>query len=147
MNRMSGCVILLLGLGILWLGRVLPMGNFRAPGPGLFPFLIASILIILSLCLIIPGGKKGGGGNGPSWRPKNVKQLILVYAFLLGYFFFLQSLGFMVAGFLLMILLFTVVSCLRWYLAVPSAFVSIGASYFIFEVLLKSYLPRGMLGF
>jgi len=147
MNRISGFVILLLGMGILWQGKTLKMGTFKTPGPGLFPFILATILIILSLFLIIPKGKKECVEKlSLSWS-KNVKQLVLVYVFLLAYFFFLQSLGFMTAGFLLMTFLFTSISSLRWYIAVPSAFISIGASYLIFEVLLKSYLPKGVLGF
>ncbi len=147
MNRISGFVTLLLGMFILWQGKTLEMGTFRKPGPGLFPFILAIILIVLSFFLIIPKDRKEHLDKpSPVWS-KNVKQLILVYIFLLAYFFFLQYLGFMVTAFLLMVFLYMNISTLKWYIAVPSAFISIGASYLIFEVLLKSYLPRGVFGF
>jgi len=147
MNRISGFVVLLLGTCILWQGKTLEMGTFKRPGPGLFPFILAIILITLSFFLIIPKDRKERLEKPSSPWSKNAKQLVLVYVFLLAYFFFLQYLGFMIAGFLLMVFLYTNISSLKWYIAVPSAFISIGASYLIFEVLLKSYLPKGILGF
>ncbi len=147
MNRISGIVVFLFGLTILLEGRHLPMGGFRAPGPGLFPLLLAVMMMISSLFLIIPRGRENiAQGASSSWS-SSLRRITPVYIVLLAYFVFLKSLGFIVAGFLLMTFLFAKVASLRWYIAVSGALISIGLAYLIFEILLQSHLPKGGLGF
>jgi putative tricarboxylic transport membrane protein len=146
MNRTSGFIVFLFGVAILWEGRQLNVGAFKAPGPGLFPFILAIILMILSIFLIISKDKKEFGNASRFWFEKG-KRLASVYISLLAYFFFLRYLGFIITSFLLMAYLFKKVGSLRWYMAVLGALVSMGSCYLIFEKLLKSYLPKGILGF
>jgi hypothetical protein len=146
-NRISGFVIFFLGAILLWEGRNLSIGNFSSPGPGFFPMLLATLLMIFSLVLIIPNVKKKNDGQPLlSWSTIQ-NRLLPVFGALLGYFFFLEYLGFVVAGFLLMIFLFVRIGSLRWYVAVSGAFISIVAAYLLFGVLIKSNLPQGILGF
>jgi putative tricarboxylic transport membrane protein len=144
MDRISGGVVLCLAAAILWQGRGLSRGNLHAPGPGFFPTLIAAILIILSLSLIIVGNKKIE--KSPFVYKQSSSRLILVFLFLLAYFFFLESLGFVVMSFLFMASLFVTVTIQKWYIALLWALVSTGLAYFLFEVLLQSNLPKGVFG-
>ncbi len=137
----------MLGVGILWEGRHLPFGRLSAPGPRFYPAILASLLILLSLILIISEGKKKSGkGTLPSWTG-SLQQVLPVYAALLAYFFFMEYLGFAIAAVLLMTFLFAKVAALRWYGAVSGALISTGMAYLLFELVLKSHLPRGLLGF
>jgi putative tricarboxylic transport membrane protein len=144
-ERISGLVVFLFALLIFWQGRGLSIGSLHAPGPGFFPALIAAVLVILSSCLMIRGGK-GEGEENPVSRPSFIRML-LVFVALVAYFLLLEYLGFVIVSFLLMAFLFFWVGRQRWYVAFSSAVVCIGLSYILFEVLLKSNLPRGVFGF
>jgi len=144
-NRLSGLVVFLLGFAIFWQGRSLSIGTLHAPGPGFFPALIAGVLVLLALILMIGGGKKEGEEDAVPFSA--VLRMLLLFASLVAYFLLLEYLGFVIVSFLLMFFLFFWVGRQRWYLAFSSAFVCIGLAYLLFEVLLKSNLPRGVFGF
>ena len=145
MERKSGLVVFFLAVVILWQGRGLSFGGLHAPGPGFFPTLVAAVLVILSLFLIIPGGK-GVKQESPLSASSFIRMLI-VFVALVGYFFFLEYLGFVIISFLLMAFLFLWVARQKWYFAFSSAVICIGLAYILFDVLLKSNLPRGVFGF
>jgi putative tricarboxylic transport membrane protein len=71
----------------------------------------------------------------------------IVFVALLVYFFFLESLGFIVVSFLLMTFLFVVMASQKWHIALLQAFIFVGLAYLLFEILLKSQLPKGVFGF
>lgn len=147
MTRITGFVTALLGIGILWEGRHLTRGNLSHPGPGFFPSLLAILLIILSLFLMIPKGKKGEEGEAfPPWSTF-FRQLMPIYVALLAFVGLLEFFGFILLILLLMFFLFVKVSYLKWYTAMLAAFISTGITYFIFGVILKSLFPKGPLGF
>ncbi len=145
MERKSGLVVFFLAVVILWQGRGLSFGSLHAPGPGFFPMLIAAVLVILSLFLIIPAAK-GVSEENPLSAHSTIRMLV-VFAALVAYFFFLEYLGFVIISFLLMAFLFLWVARQKWYFALSSAVICIGLAYILFDVLLKSNLPRGVFGF
>ena len=61
-DRLSGALLVLLGLFVLWERRVLPLGSSQHPGPGYAPLLLAILLIVLGAILIV------GGKGEPSLR-------------------------------------------------------------------------------
>jgi putative tricarboxylic transport membrane protein len=144
-NRISGLVVFLIAFAIFWQGRGLSIGSLHAPGPGFFPALIAAVLVVLSLYLMIKGGKREGEEDAVS-APAIIRMLVLFGA-LVAYFLLLEYLGFVVVSFLLMFFLFLWVGRQRWYVAFLSAVACIGLAYVLFDILLKSNLPRGVFGF
>ncbi len=144
-TRITGLVIALLGMGILWEGRHLTQGNLSHPGPGIFPNLLAILLIFLSLFLIIPKGKKEREAF-PPWSAL-VRQLIPIYLALLAFIGLMEFFGFFILTLFLMFFLFIKVSYLKWYTAIWAAFISTGMAYLIFGVILKSSFPKGPFGF
>ncbi len=145
MDRISGGVVLFLAAIILWEARNLSIGKVSAPGPGFFPTVIAIILILLSLFLIISSdGKKE---EKPHADKRFGYRVIMVFLFLLAYFFLLEYLGFVVTSFLFMASLFVTVTLQKWYMAFLWAFVATGLAYLLFQILLESNLPKGVLGF
>lgn len=147
MDRISGFIVFFLAVVIFWEGRKISIGGIHSPGPGFFPILVAALLLVFSLFLIIPKRKRENEGQPPLAWSTVLRRLVPVLAVLLAYFFLLEYLGFLVTGFLLMTFLFAEVGSLRWYGAVPWAFISIGLAYLLFGVLMHSNLPRGVLGF
>ena len=145
MDRLYGIVVFGLGVGILWEGRGLSIGSLRSPGSGLFPALIAVIMLILSLILILFPPKREGDGQSPS--SKSVARISVVFAALLLYAFFLEYLGFLIVSFLLMMPLFVAFGSRSYWRAILKAAALTGLSYALFEMLLKSNLPHGLLGF
>jgi len=120
------------------------VGTLRAPGPGFFPNVVASVLIILSLFMIFAKGERHEQRPIP---PQAIKRVSLVYAILLGYFFLINTLGFLITSFFLLSLLFGLVDAQKWYQAAFLSFVSAGLVFVLFEILLKSPLPHGLFGF
>ena len=146
MERVNGLVVFFLGAAIFWFGRGLSIGTLRAPGPGFFPILIAAVLVVLSLFLMIGGEKRESEEDAVS-APAIIIRMLVLFAALVAYFLLLEYLGFVVVSFLLMFFLFLWVGRQRWYVAFLSAVICIGLAYVLFEMLLKSNLPRGVFGF
>lgn len=144
MDRVSGFVVFALGILIFWQGSRLPVGNLHMPGPGFFPSLLGAGLMILSWFLIIPIGKKEWSER--SFSTKYVIRALPFYAAMVVYFFVLEYLGFVLASFLLMSYFFLAAGYRKWYVAVVLAFISTALAYILFEVLLESNLPKGVLG-
>jgi putative tricarboxylic transport membrane protein len=144
-NRISGLVVFFLAFAIFWQGKGLSIGSLHAPGPGFFPALIAAVLVILSLFLMVRGGKRESEEESVSATA--IVRMLLLFAALVAYFLLLEYLGFVIVSFFLMFFLFLWVGRQRWYMAFASAVVCIGLAYLLFDILLKSNLPTGVFGF
>lgn len=121
----------------------LKLGTLNQPGPGFFPFWGAVILGVLSLVLLVRSRRRRAPESGPgirSWTP------IVVAGALLGYLVLLEVLGFAAVTFLFLLFLFRLVRK-RWTVSGVSALVGAGACYALFQLWLKTQLPRGPFGF
>lgn len=144
-ERVYGMVFFGIGVCILWQGRDLTIGGFRSPGSGLFPMLIAVIMLVLSVLLMIFPPKKEGGG--PSVSARSAVRISVVFVALLLYAFLLESLGFLIVSFVLTSLLFVAFGSGSYWRAILKGAVFTGLAYALFEILLKSNLPHGPIGF
>jgi putative tricarboxylic transport membrane protein len=145
-ERVYGIVVFCLGLAILWEGRSLSFGSFRNPGSGMFPDLIAILMLVLSAILIAMPPKKESRE-----APVSGKTVVLIssaFVSLVLYAIFLDFLGFLIASFLLSVFLFGVFdSGTKYGIAVFKALILTGLAYVLFEIVLKSNLPKGLLNF
>ena len=121
----------------------LKLGTLRQPGPGFFPFWGAIVLGVLSVVLLV--GSKSRPAPAPaadsgSWMPAIVAGALIVYVLLL------EKLGFVTVTFLFLLFLFRLVRK-GWLVSGLAALVGTGACYGLFQLWLKSQLPRGPLGF
>jgi len=99
--------------------------------------------MILSLFLIISKRKS----EGKLLFAKSSIHVLIVFVVLLAYSFTLEYLGFIIASFLLMAYLFKAFGgSKKWRGAVLWALASVVLAYLLFNVLLESNLPRGILG-
>jgi putative tricarboxylic transport membrane protein len=147
-DQISSLVWILLAVYIVVESLRLPLGSWRDPGPGFLPLGSGLGLGILGLVAYLQARSRKKDEGQKSWySEEKQKSLILILAVLLGYAFALDWLGFLLATFLLLVMLFRFVEPQRWIVAIGGSALASIASYVIFELWLKTQLPRGILGF
>jgi putative tricarboxylic transport membrane protein len=144
MERISSLIVFVIGLLITWQASKLRLGGFHKPGPGLFPLILGLILILLSLILLIqskgrPGSRSFSFGESP-------KRIVMVYGSLLAYVAILEYAGFLLSSFLLIFFLFVVLGEYTVKRAALTALAATAVAYVLFDVLLKSPLPKSLIG-
>jgi hypothetical protein len=113
----------------------------QGPGPSWLPYVMAVIMLILSLFLIIPPSRTTAAQLGAS-PPGTVKYIILTFA--VGW-------AFPIIGGLLSLGLFVVIEMIwvekqKWWVSVAAGLVSTAIVWGIFVELLGVYLPVGPFG-
>jgi len=140
----SALFLICLGAFMSWQAKKLTVGTPSFPGPGFFPFCLALLLIGIAMVIFFQGIKQKPAEReaGLRWQRVAVAlAAIFVYAFVL------ESLGYLLSTFFLMILLLKLMSRKPWwYSPGVAAFISL-VSYLLFRVSLQLSLPRGILGF
>jgi len=130
------------GLSILTIGESLRagLGTFMEPGSGMVSFFGGLALCSLSIVLIYRGW-----GVRESQSPHS-RRVLFALVSLFAYSLLLDTLGFMVATFFLVGILFHLGKPRPWWILIGmSALVSFLA-YLIFGVFLHVYFPKGFFG-
>lgn len=136
----SGLFFLALSLLTIWESLRAGFGTLKEPGSGMVSLLGGAALCALSISLI-----REGWGVREVQKP-HPRRVILAIISLFVYSLLLETLGFLVATFLLVGVLFHLGEHRRWWVLVGiSALVSLLA-YGIFGGLLHVYFPKGLLG-
>ncbi len=145
---------------LVWLGIAificagslnLSLGTFRHPGPGFLSFSAGLVMVILAVVVYFQARRTSSAGQGEEGQPIWTKKqrgwkmvwtilALLVYAVLMNY------LGFLLSTFLFLAFLLKVIEPQRWPVALGGSLVASLAFYFIFELGLKSQLPKGPFG-
>jgi putative tricarboxylic transport membrane protein len=144
-KRDIGVAALTLAFGVLASceSARLPFGTVRNPGPGFFPWWASVVLALLALVLLVralalhstPVGKGSGG-------IAKVGALLVVLG---GYVFLLDSLGYLLSTFLLVLFMLRWIDTQRWAIALGMAAITSAGSYVVFAIWLSIPLPRGPL--
>ena len=148
-DRISGIFWLLFSAFISIESYRLGLGNLHQPGPGFIFFWTAVAMGILSIAIFVRAwfGKKTGGRESPVFGKENVLKIVLVLLSLFLYAFFMEALGFIPITLLLFIFLLGMIEKRRWVFTIFVSVAVTGISYLLFEIWLKSQLPKGILGF
>ena len=124
------------------------VGSVTVPGPGFLSFWAGVVLACFSIVLIARDIRRGTSvPAGTEFEKVRWKRWAITFVSLLGYAFFLETLGFIVCTFILMILLVRFVEPQRWTVVLLAATLTPAASYILFKVILETQLPAGILGF
>ncbi len=142
-----------LSSSLFWLGFALfvcaaslthKIGSLHAPGSGFLPFWAGVTLGLLSIVNL--ARSFGGKDDLVSFRGLQMGMVLTVMAGLLAYLLVLERLGFLLATFLLLLLLFKLQKKSWPFTGLFSLTVAL-ASYTLFQVWLRSQLPKGLWGF
>ena len=129
----------------------MPIGTLRAAGSGLFPLCLGILLMFLSSLVMGKLIWEARGHAEKTVRPmKEPESSLPVVAFLtiMGLAaLFLNTIGYVLVSFLLMLGLLAVLAPKRWRLNVALSLLTAAGSYLLFVYALKIPLPRGFLGF
>ncbi len=125
----------------------LGLGSLHQPGPGFIFFWTAVAMGVLSIGVFIRAWatKKTSEPESPIFGRENVLKIILVLLALFLYAFFMETLGFIPVTMLLFIFLLGMIEKKRWGLTIFVSIMVTAISYLVFEIWLKSQLPKGLL--
>lgn len=149
-DQISGVFWVLFALYFMYGSNRLGLGSLRQPGSGFFPFVCSSFILLMAIIVLIQSFIRGMGlptkvsalWKGVSWQRATGIALIM-----LGYILVLERIGFVLTAFILLLMLLKVVEGQSWKKALVISFLATTASHVIFNILLKTALPRGILGF
>jgi len=149
-ERVSSIFWMLVGLISLYGSFLLGLGTFREPGSGFLPFLAGGFICLMAIIVFLQSFIPGKGVQGKIatlWAGVNWHRSFIIAIAILGFILVLERLGFIITSFLLMFILFKVVEKLSWAKAIFIPGLVLGLTYLVFDVFLKTTLPKGFLGF
>jgi putative tricarboxylic transport membrane protein len=125
------------------------VGDFRAPGPGLFGFLSAILLGLLSIILALFGLAERTQRQGiiELWKGMRWGKVALLAVSLMAYPILLPLLGFVIDTFIVMVFLFRLTGIRKLSVSIGIGLLAAILGYIIFHVFLRVPLPRGILYF
>jgi putative tricarboxylic transport membrane protein len=141
-------LLILIGAFFCISSVTLGLGSVNAPGPGLGPFGMGGILILLSLLALLESYLKVKDKRPPQlieWKSWGLLLWILFSIFI--YAFVLDLLGFMLTSFILLTFLFKVSGVKSWKGAIGASLISTVVSFLLFDYLLQCNLPKGFFEF
>ena len=146
MDKISSLCLLLFALGISIQSYKLSLGTWAEPGPGLFPMCSGITIGALSLLIFTKSVLTPESIVKPFWPDiKAIRKISLVVVTLLLYAISLDYLGFLLCTFLSMLFLLKVIEPQKWFVAIFFAVITSLSSFTLFEILLKSQLPKGFI--
>jgi hypothetical protein len=123
----------------------LEVGNLHSPGAGFLPFYAAILFGALAFVSLLQDLREMTGPASEIWGGVRWIRWITMVASLFIYVAILDWLGFLLATFLLMLVLFRLLEPYRWTNVILFSLLTMGSAYLFFVVLLDSRLPRGSL--
>ncbi len=125
----------------------LGLRGFHNPGPGLAPFVLGLLLLLVSLYVLITSLLKRGRGNkAPEEQQSrtNYGKISLVLVALFAYAFLLERIGFLITTWIFLFLLFRSMGN-RWITTLVASTSTVLATYFVFTFFGVRF-PPGIFG-
>ena len=123
---------------------ILGLGNFQTPGVGFLPFYCS---ILMGGCSVISLIHTCKGTVVPLKEGLISMKVVIVLSVLFIYAVTITTIGFILGTFILLIIVFHVVSPRNWKLLFLGPMITVTVVYILFVVMLKTQLPKGILGF
>ncbi len=148
-DRISGIFWLVFAVVVIIESYRLGLGTLHQPGPGFLFFWAAIMLGIMALGILIRAGvnKPSRESQILNLRKLNIGKVILVLASLFLYSLLMEKLGFILTTVMLFIFLLGVVEKKKWVFTIFTSVIVTTLTYVVFEIWLKSQLPKGVFGF
>jgi len=148
-DRISALFWVVVAIGICFGSVRLSLGGLHKPGPGFFPFLVGSILGILSFLIFLqsfkalPGDEKRAFWPNPKRSLKMTCILIALILYALG----MDCLGFLFSTLLFLGFLLKAIEPQRWSVVLSGSILGTILFYGVFKYWLDIPFPTGILGF
>jgi putative tricarboxylic transport membrane protein len=147
--KKSYCIANLFWLALAVLAAVgawrIEVGSLHNPGAGFLPFYAAILFGALAVVSLLQDLKEMVGPASEIWGGVRWDRWLMMAGSLFIYVAVLEWLGFLLATFLLMLVLFRLLEPYRWTTVLFFSLATIGSAYLFFVILLDSRLPRGSL--
>jgi len=143
-ERAAGLIFFLTGIYGLIFSLKLPLGNWREPGPAMFPLGLSILLCLSGVLWFICGKRKGEATI--DWG-RSVRKLVTplkIVGLTVVFILTLDRLGYLVTASLYMFFLFLWVSRYKFMVTVGLALALGVGSWFFFEKVLAVQLPKGL---
>jgi hypothetical protein len=143
-DHIAGGAFVIIGLVVIVLSGDLPVGTLSFPGAGMMPKLIALLLVIFGLLLIVRG-RESAPLASISWAdlPHALRVLAIAGIAVALY----QTLGFVITMALLLFALIFGAERQNPVYALGFSLGVVALTYLLFEVVLKTPLEHGTIGF
>lgn len=138
---------LLFATAYLGMSLQLPLGRMDQPGAGVFPIIVGTLMVLISLVTVWEGWQleKAETIEWPAGADR--KRLLCLVGLMVGYVVALPWLGQIISATLFCLLLMRVLSNLGWLRIGMYSLIMSAALYWVFVVLLNVPMPRGILAF
>jgi putative tricarboxylic transport membrane protein len=147
-DRISGMFGLLFSVFMCVQSSLLGLGTLHKPGPGFLFFWTSITLGILSLVVLVSAWRrKAPGKEEPIFQGERLKKVFWVLASAFLYAILMETVGFIPLTMMLFLFLLGIIEKKRWAFSVAVSVAVTIVSYLVFEVWLKSQLPKGILDF
>ena len=138
-----------LGVNVVVFSLRMSLGTWNQPGPGTFPLISGVLLIALSVTYAVQSTWTRDSDylkKASPWPKENRGRLIGLLGTLFLYSFFLNTLGFPLATFMVMVFLFRLIDAEGWVMPIIEAAVAVLVTYVVFNKLLMVQFPKGFIG-
>jgi putative tricarboxylic transport membrane protein len=139
-DRVSGVVLILIGLFVTWERRTLPLGTAGNPGPGYFPLLLAILLILFGTIMVLRGNH-GRLFSTLTWS--EAPHAIPILGCCIFIALFMERIGYRITLLLVLGFLFGIIERISVWLVLLLTIVLSAGSFWLFDNLLRVPLPRG----
>jgi len=148
-DRISGSFWFIFSLIVSIESYRLGLGTLHQPGPGFLFFWTSIALGIMSLVILIRAveKKRAREPEVSIFEKQNKTKIVFVLISLFLYALLMEKVGFILVTLLLFIFLLGVIEKKRWLFTIFASIAVTVVAYLIFEIWLKSQLPKGLLGF
>ena len=125
----------------------LGLGKWDDPGPGYFPFGAALLFGCMAFGVFVRSLSIGPVSRTDAGQRYRWQNVIMVLIAMVLYTLFLNSIGFVLCTFLIVIFFVKVVALRRWTSSIMMAVCMSMGSYLLFSFFLKAPLPKGFFPF
>ncbi len=149
-DRVSSLVWLVLGLVTMYGAVQLGIGSLHEPGSGFLALLAGGFISLVAVGIFLQSFIRWRGmplNLKAIWAGSNWHKSFTVALVTLGFILGLETLGFFITSFFILLALFKWVEKLSWGKAVLIPVLTLSITYMVFNIFLKANLPRGVLGF
>lgn len=153
MNRNDVCggvLILMFGALTVYLSLRMPIGSFRAAGPGLFPLSLGILLMLLAAGFALGSilrNRRAQKAKAASPAPGGSVKPVIGFMAVIGFAAAsLEHLGYALTAFLIVLALLQILGSKKWRWNLLISLASSAASHFVFVWWLQIPFPQGVLG-